>query len=60
MSRFYRDPLVRIPDPVKVLRVEDVIARWEARRYQPGGIPDPYLLAEIKTALGQQLPEENP
>lgn len=60
-----RGPLVEVPDPwtpasVKLLRVEDVVARWEALRTPPGSAPHAYLLAEIKIALGHQLPEENP
>ena len=60
-----RGPLVEVPDPwtpdsVKLLRVEDVVARWESLRTKPGGAPHAYLLAEIKAALGHQLPEEEP
>lgn len=60
-----RGPLVEVPDPwipdaVKLLRVEDVVARWEALRTKPGSAPHAYLLAEIKAALGHQLPVEEP
>lgn len=60
-----RGPLVEVPDPwipdsVKLLRVEDVVARWEALRTKPGSAPHAYLLAEIKAALGHHLPEEEP
>ena len=60
-----RGPLVEVPDPwipdsVKLLRVEDVVARWESLRTKPGSAPHAYLLAEIKAALGHQLPEEEP
>ena len=60
-----RGPLVEVPDPwipdaVKLLRVEDVVARWEALRTKPGSAPHAYLLAEIKAALGHQTLEEEP
>lgn len=60
-----RGPLTEVPDPwlpnsVKLLRVEDVVARWEANRHQTGNAPNAYLLTEIKIALGHQLEQEDP
>ena len=60
-----RGPLVEVPDPwipnsVKLLRVEDVVARWEAASRRIDGAGVSHLLADIKTALGHQLPQEDP
>lgn len=59
-----RGPLVEVPDPwipaaVKVLRVQDVVDRWENHLDQSGHIFGLDLLAEIKVALGRQLPDEH-
>lgn len=60
-----RGPLIEVPDPwmpnsLKVYLVEDVVARWETTGRQIDGAGVPHLLAEIKAALGHQLPQEDP
>lgn len=57
-----RGPLVEVPDPwmtpkTKVLRVQDVIERWEDENHQgTGGVSD--LLTELHIALGHEPERE--
>lgn len=57
-----RGPLVEVPDPwmtpkTKLLRVQDVIERWEDENHQgTGGVSD--LLTELHIALGHELERE--
>lgn len=57
-----RGPLVEVPDPwmtpkTKLLRVQDVIERWEDENHQgTGGVPA--LLTELHIALGHEPERE--